>query len=119
MSQVKMTSDTLKRFFAKLYSPKALKSEDNWLKTELDFDRDGVTSNQRNNVAQLLEIFRDSPGSNLSSADNTLFGALNSVTFYQDHAARTKNDLRWESATIGQGNRIKDKAMELAVSMIG
>lgn len=118
MSDVKMTSDTLKRFFAKLYSPKALKDENNWLKTELDFDRDGVTSNQRNNVATLLELFRDSPGAELPSADGTLFGALNAVTFYQDHAARTKNDLRWESATIGNGNRNKDAAMALAMEMI-
>jgi phage/plasmid-like protein (TIGR03299 family) len=118
MSDVKMTSDTLKRFFAKLYSPKALKNEEQWLKTELDFDREGVSSNQRNNVATLLDIFRDSPGSALPSADGTLFGALNAVTFYQDHAARTKNDLRWESATIGNGNRSKDKALEVAMEMV-
>jgi phage/plasmid-like protein (TIGR03299 family) len=118
-AKVKLTDDKLARFFAKLYAPKALKDESNWLKSELDFDRTGVTSNQRNNIVDLLGIFRDSPGANLPSANGTLFGALQSVTYYQDHAARTKQNKRWESATIGQGNKSKDDALALTLEMLG
>ena len=118
MSKVRMTDDKLSRFFAKLYSPKALKDDSDWLRTELDFDREGVTSNQRNNVAQMVRLFTDSPGADKAAADGTLWGALNAVTFYQDHVARTKEGKRWESATIGNGNRAKDAAMSLALEML-
>jgi phage/plasmid-like protein (TIGR03299 family) len=117
MAGVKLSSDTLSRFFAKLYAPDALKDADNFLKTEINFDNKKVTTNQRNNVRDLLNIFRDSPGAELPSANGTLWGALNAVTFFQDHAARTKDNKRWESATLGAGNAKKDAALKLALSM--
>ena len=114
----KVGSETLNRFFAKLYAPKAFKDSDNWLKSELDFDREGVTTNARNNFRDMLNIFRDSPGSELPSANGTLYGALNAVTFYQDQVARTKDDKRWESATLGNGNRMKDSALSLTMELL-
>lgn len=116
MAKVTMTSDSLRRFFTKLYAPKAFADEENWKNSPIDFDK--ATKNAENNVATLETLFRDSPGSNLESAERSLWGALNAVTFYHDHAARTKGDKRWESATLGNGNRAKDKALELAMSLI-
>jgi phage/plasmid-like protein (TIGR03299 family) len=118
MAKQRMTPDTLQRFFAKLYAPKAFEDETKWLDSPLSWDKDKVTSNAKNNVATLHDIFKDSPGADLPSANGTLWGALNAVTFMQDHMARTKEDKRWESATIGNGNRVKDAALELAVSML-
>lgn len=119
MAATRMTDETLKRFFAKLYAPEAFKDAEAWKTSPIDWDAPKVTSNARNNVATLHELFRDSPGASLPSADGTLWGAVNAVTFYQDHAARTKGDKRWESATLGQGNRAKDGAMMLAMDLIG
>ena len=106
------------RFFAKLYAPEALNRPEKWKESALNYDNDGVTTNATNVIAALMDLSKDCPGSNLPSAENTLFGALQTVTFYQDHAARTKGNKRWESATIGQGERIKNDAHELALSIL-
>lgn len=118
MAKQRLTDDKLARFFAKLYAPKAFDDADNWLKSKYDLDAKEVTGNQKNNMVQLFNLFRDCPGSNMESADKTLWGAVNTVTFYQDHAARTQENKRWESATIGQGNRNKDAAMSAALEML-
>ncbi len=119
MTNVKIKSDVLHRYFAKIYAPKAFSDPDNWIHDKhFDFGRDGVTTNQKNNVTALLEAFRDSPGAELPSANGTLFGALNAVTFHQDHAARTKDNKRWESAMIGNGNRVKDSALAAAMELL-
>jgi len=118
MTNIKVTSDTLARYFGKLYAPKAFKDSDNWIKSPYDFNADGVTSNQRNTIADMFNVFDDSPGADLPSAQNTLFGALNAVTYFQDHMARTKENKRWESATLGNGNRMKDSAMVAALELL-
>ena len=119
MADIKISSDTLARYFGKIYAPKAFNNPDNWIKDKhFDFNRDGVTTNQKNTIAALIEAFQDSPGSDLPSANGTLWGALNAVTFYQDHAARTKEGKRWESATIGNGERVKNLAHETAFELL-
>jgi phage/plasmid-like protein (TIGR03299 family) len=116
LTSVKMTDDKLIRFFSKLYAPDAFSDADKWTKSAMDFD--AVSTNKKNVIADLLEFTKDSPGSNLPSADGTLYGAFNAVTFYQDHEARTKGGKRWESASIGNGARIKENALELAQSLV-
>ena len=118
MANQRLTSDMMKRFFTKLYMPDAFVQPDAWTKSAIDADRKGVTANAKNKVAKLINLFIDSPGSNLPSADGTLWGAVNAVTYYQDHIANTRENKRWESATIGQGNGLKDAAMSLALDMI-
>jgi hypothetical protein len=119
MTQVRMTQDMRTRFFAKLYAPEAFVNSDNWQRSAFDlFDESKVTQNKRNNIADLLNFADDSLGSTSASANGTLYGALNAVTFYQDHEARTKAGKRWESAMIGSGNRKKADALELALTVL-
>lgn len=119
MTKIAVSSDTLARYFASLYAPKAFADPDNWINDKhFSFDRDGVTTNQKNTIADLFTVYKDSPGANLPSANGTLFGALNAVTYFQDHMARTKENKRWESATIGNGNRMKDSAMVRALELL-
>lgn len=119
MAKIKVSDEMATRFFAKLYAPEAFDNIDLWdSKSDLDFDKEGVTTNAKNNVAALLDAFHNSPGMDLPSAQNTLFGALQSVTYYQDHEARTKGNKRWESATIGNGYRTKNDAFDLADSLV-
>lgn len=120
MTKRKFSDDMATRFFAKLYCPDAFDNIDLWdSKSDLDFDNEKVTTNAKNTVAALLEAFHDMPGGNLPTRENTLFGAFNAVTYFQDHEARTKEGKRWESALVGNGGRVKDEALILATSLLG
>lgn len=59
-------------------------------------------------------------GSLLASSAGTSWGLLNAVTEYVDHEKRARNhDYRLDSAWFGQGAQLKQRALELAVEMIG
>lgn len=58
-------------------------------------------------------------GSQLYSAKNTLWGAVNAVTEYVDHRRNTKTvDARIDSAYFGPFGRVKDRAWDEAVLMV-
>lgn len=116
MTKVKMSDDKLGRFFAKLYAPDVFDNSDKWQNSAMDWGN--VSTNKKNVIADLLNFTDDSPGSTLPSAAGTLYGAFNAVTYYQDHEARTKGDKRWESASLGNGARMKESALELAQALI-
>jgi phage/plasmid-like protein (TIGR03299 family) len=119
MTQVKMTEDMVLRYFSKLYAPEAFENPDNWRKSKYFLDREEVTTNKRNVVADLMNVLEDSLGHAVAgSTEGTLYGALNAVTFYHDHEARTKGNKRFESAMIGAGNRAKDSAYALALEVL-
>jgi phage/plasmid-like protein (TIGR03299 family) len=118
MTKVKVTEEMVTRFFAKLYSPEAFTDVNQWDKCPINMNDEKVSTNKRNTVADLLNAFYDGPGSSLETADGTLYGAVQAVTFFQDHEARTKGDKRWESTFIGNGARVKDNAYELARDII-
>ena len=80
--------------------------------------RDLESAQARNKHDALMTGYVHGPGSNLSSAKGTLWGALNSVTYLQDHAAKAKStDSRIASAWFGEGRRIKQKAFDIALKM--
>ncbi len=55
-------------------------------------------------------------GSQLQAANGTVWGLLNGVTEYVDHARRAKSqDYRLDSAWFGQGAQIKQKAFDRAM----
>jgi phage/plasmid-like protein (TIGR03299 family) len=72
---------------------------------------------------EIQEATMSSPGSDLASAKGTLWGALNGVTYYVDHAKKTRGENgdsnRLFSAWFGQGETMKRKALEVAVEMAG
>lgn len=119
MTAIKMTEDMVIRYFAKLYAPEAFENPDNWKRSKYFLDREEVTTNKRNVVADLMNCLEDSLGHAVAgSTEGTLYGALNAVTFYHDHEARSKGNKRWESAMIGAGNRAKDSAYALALEVL-
>lgn len=70
-------------------------------------------------VAQLLQAYDTGPGSDLKSANGTLWGAVNAATFYVDHMMKAKSqDNRLNSAWFGAGNRLKNRAMAQAMLMV-
>ncbi len=63
----------------------------------------------------ILESILTSPGSDLPSARNTWWGAVNGVTHAVDHQLGRTADSRLNSAWFGQRALLKNKAVELAV----
>lgn len=116
MSRFKMTEQMITRYFAKLYGPEAFDDVKQWQSSTVE--QDNLTTNQKNVIANLLDYYEDNLGYALVGNAGTLYGALRTVTFYHDHEARTKGDKRWESTTIGNGNRKKNEALDLALEVI-
>jgi phage/plasmid-like protein (TIGR03299 family) len=67
----------------------------------------------------ILEAIIDSPGSNMESAKNTLWGAVNGVSYYTDHVAGRTQDSRLSNAWFGQNDELKRSAMQVAIEMAG
>jgi len=73
---------------------------------------------QLSNVKRLLAAYESGPGAKLPSAKDTLWGALNAVTYIADHkraAANTGN--RFDSASFGGGAKWKRDAYKLAMDI--
>lgn len=71
-------------------------------------------------VREIQEATISSPGSDLPSARGTLWGAVNGVTYYVDHAKRAhSDDNRQFAAWFGPGETMKNKAVAVAVEMAG
>jgi phage/plasmid-like protein (TIGR03299 family) len=66
----------------------------------------------------LLAIFESAPGQELSTAKNTLWGAVNAVTYYIDHVKSANGSDRLDSAWFGSGNALKERAWTRARELI-
>lgn len=65
-------------------------------------------------IQQLMSFFKQAPGQSLDTTKNTLWGALNAVTYFVDHVRNSSSD-RLDSAWFGAGNQLKDKAWDIAL----
>jgi phage/plasmid-like protein (TIGR03299 family) len=126
---VQMSNDFRERFFLKLIgktSPDAVKENKHffgktagegsaWLRAKID--RDLLTTNSANTVAKLMKLAEpgNSPGADYSP--NTLYNALQTVTYFVDHEKQANDGGRWQSASFGSGAVLKDSALELATSI--
>jgi hypothetical protein len=79
-----------------------------------------------NQLEQLAEAYQSGPGATLPSANGTLYGALNAVTYFVDHVAGTRDSYgdgtdksRFASAQFGSGAAVKKRALELAMAEAG
>ena len=68
---------------------------------------------------EILEAVYTSPGSKLATADGTLWGLVNGVTFYADHVRGRSQDTRLANAWFGAGDNLKTDAVKLAVQTAG
>lgn len=78
-----------------------------------------LTNRQEAKIDELVAIMRNSPGADLSSANGTLWGWLNGVTYYVDHAVKARSvEARSDRAWFGEGDKLKSRALELAYSTL-
>jgi len=79
-------------------------------------EAEAADGKQLSNVKKLIELYESGPGSKLPSSQNTLWGALNAVTFLTDHCRAAKNTgNRFDSASFGGGAVLKREAFKEAV----
>lgn len=70
-------------------------------------------------IERLAHHFKASPGADLRSAAGTVWGLLNAVTYDVDHAARARSDEnRATSSMFGNGERLKNRARDLALQLV-
>ena len=68
----------------------------------------------------ILAAMVESPGADLPSAKDTMWGAVNGVTFYADHLAKSFSESnRVYNSWFGGNNKLKTDAMQVAVQMAG
>ncbi len=68
-------------------------------------------------IGTINGLFRSAPGQDLSSAKETLWGAVNAVTYYADHVRSGAAD-RLDSAWFGAGYALKENAWAQAAAMV-
>lgn len=79
-------------------------------------EEEAADGKQLSNVKKLIQLYESGPGAKLPSAKDTLWGALNAVTFLTDHCRAAKdNGNRFDSAAFGGGATLKRKAFAEAV----
>ncbi len=68
----------------------------------------------------VLDAILTSPGSELETAKDTLWGAVNGVTWFADHVSKARSDSnRLMSSWFGPNENLKVKAIDTAVQMAG
>ena len=72
---------------------------------------------KKNDVSHLMALYRQAPGQSLATSKNTLWGAVNAVTYFVDHVRSSVSD-RLDSAWFGSGNQLKEKAWDTALKSI-
>ena len=66
----------------------------------------------------IMSLFNSAPGQDLSGAKETLWGAVNAVTYYADHVRSGSAGARLDSAWFGAGCALKEKAWNNASQLI-
>lgn len=83
-----------------------------------DVDKEGISTRKLNQVNDVVGLFNGrGKGSDLRSANGTMWGLVNAVTEYVDHHAGRSQGTRLNSAWFGQGAELKSTAFEKALAM--
>ena len=69
-------------------------------------------------INQIESLFLSAPGQNGTTCHETLWGAVNAVTYFVDHIRSTKSIEQMDSAWFGSGALLKGKAWDRALELI-
>ena len=67
----------------------------------------------------IIESILTSPGNHLPSRQDTLWGAVNGVTYYSDFERGRNQDSTLSGAWFGQGAQLKERAVNVAYDLAG
>jgi phage/plasmid-like protein (TIGR03299 family) len=70
-------------------------------------------------IDEIIGYMGTAPGQKLGTADGTVWGALNAVTYFVDHVAKSRNDdVRLDKAWFGDGAVLKNRAFDRAMALV-
>lgn len=92
---------------------------DDIMQTETTVKEGNATDSLGRLGKAILEAIVTSPGSELVTAKNTLWGAVNGVTYHVDHERGRSQDTRLAGAWFGNGDRLKRDAVKVACEIAG
>jgi phage/plasmid-like protein (TIGR03299 family) len=81
-------------------------------------ERKSPANSKFREINQIASLFHSAQGQNLDTTKETLWGAVNAVTYYVDHVRSTKSVERIDSAWFGTGASLKEKAWDRAMELI-
>jgi phage/plasmid-like protein (TIGR03299 family) len=84
----------------------------------LQKDAQKLSNNAEREHQSIVSLFGSAPGQDLASAKDTLWGAVNAVTYYVDHVRSGSAGDRLDSAWFGAGYALKEKVWSKASSLI-
>lgn len=113
MSKFKVSEEDAVRFFVRTYYGTDIEDEDS--QSGIDIGDNSVI----NRIGTMLDLYENAPGQLESSANGTLWGLVNAVTYNQDHVSRARStDNRLNSAWFGNGQKIKQAAWDTANTIL-
>lgn len=98
-------------YFSRLYAPEPVDNLTDMLPPMADW-----STARRKRVNELMNAFYNAPGAQGKTAWGTVWGALNAVTYHEDHRelGRGTAEGRAHSTTFGSASRTKARAVALA-----
>jgi phage/plasmid-like protein (TIGR03299 family) len=86
----------------------------------LQKDVESLTARAQREHDSIMSLYRSAPGQELDTTKDTLWGAVNAVSYYVDHVrlgggARDRIDSAW----FGSGDALKDRAWVAACDLLG
>jgi Domain of unknown function (DUF932) len=73
---------------------------------------------ERRVYASIMSLYQHAPGQELDTANGTLWGAVNAVSYYVDHVRSGGPGDRLDNAWFGAGSALKDKAWLAASELL-
>jgi len=107
LTYYQLKSEAAKKFFESLFL------------TDKEIEEGKLPANARHKeINQIESLFLSAPGQNGTTCHETLWGALNAVTYFVDHVRQPKSIERMDSAWFGSGASLKEKAWDRALELI-
>jgi phage/plasmid-like protein (TIGR03299 family) len=103
MSAYQIKAEMASSFFDALFMQKNSKALSNRAQRERD---------------TIISLYHSAPGHELTSANQTLWGAVNAVSYYVDHVRSGAAGERLDSAWFGSGQALKEKAWIHASALV-
>lgn len=107
--EAKIKPKQAEEFFAEV-----MKADPRWMKDQERRAKEGKPLREFQAIADMQQAMLEAPGADLRTSKDTLWGALNAVTFVVDHVMGTARDTALHSAWVGNTKKVKQRAFDLA-----
>lgn len=112
--QFKATAEQYKKLVNKTINRKDLEK---YVRTVFDLNSDKLNGKQTQILGRTFELFETGKGSNLKSANGTLWGAFNAVNSWLNWERGINADTRLTSLWYGAAAKTNQRALETAIQM--